>query len=73
MGRREYICGDLIRMEFYRLVMNCVKRRKEGEIGETHGGGQGRRNQILMGGTASKANPGTFVWFFFATVRYSKN
>ena len=26
-------------MEFYRLVMNCVERRKRGEVGETHGGG----------------------------------
>ena len=27
----SWICGDLIRMEFYRPVMNCVERRKEGE------------------------------------------
>ena len=26
-------------MEFYRLVMNCVERRKRDEIGETLGGG----------------------------------
>ena len=25
-------------MEFYRLVRNCVERRKGGEIGETHDG-----------------------------------
>ena len=31
--------GDLIRMEFYKFVMNCVERRKGGEAGETHGGG----------------------------------
>ena len=33
------LCGDLIKMEFYGLVMNCVERRKGGKIGETHGGG----------------------------------
>ena len=26
----QWICGDLIRMKFYRLVMNCVERRKRG-------------------------------------------
>ena len=26
-------------MEINRFVMNCVERRKRGEIGETHGGG----------------------------------
>ena len=26
-------------MEFYRLVRNCVERRKVGGFGETHGGG----------------------------------
>ena len=35
--------GDLMRREFYRLVMNWVERRKRGEVGETHGGGTSKQ------------------------------
>ena len=33
---------DLIRMELYRLMMNCVERQLGGKIGETYGGGMNK-------------------------------
>ena len=35
----HYICGDISRMGFYRLVIMCVGGRWGGEVKEIHCGG----------------------------------